>query len=104
MSETRLRNVLEEIKNRADSIQAYGIRDLALQALSNTEVIGKIEWIPYDSKSPESHVLHLVSNGIWIAIAIHQIDVEDRVYKWFTADGEPLTDATHYATINFPKS
>lgn len=62
-----------------------------------------IDWIPYESRLPESHVLHLISNGIWISLAVHQIDTKDRVYKWFTGDGEPIFDVTHFAKINYPK-
>lgn len=61
-----------------------------------------IEWIAYESRLPESHVLHLVSGGLWISFGIHQLDTKDRVYRWFGADGEPITDVTHFAKINYP--
>ncbi|WP_138753568.1 hypothetical protein [Paenibacillus sinopodophylli] len=61
-----------------------------------------IEWIEYESSLPESHVLHLVSGGLWISFGMHQLDTTERIYKWFGNDGEPITDVTHFAIINYP--
>lgn len=62
-----------------------------------------IEWIPYESRLPESHVMHLISNGIWIAFGIHRYDHKSSSYKWFDGENDTVTDVTHFAKINYPR-
>lgn len=64
-----------------------------------------IEWKPYGNTretQPPSHTPHIITNGKFTIIGIHQID-KDRVYKWFTSNGQPISGVSHYAEINLPE-
>lgn len=66
-----------------------------------------IEWKEYGEtreKQPPSHVPHLISNGHFLDIGVHELDTKSRVYRWFTSRGQPVAGVTHYAEINLPQA
>lgn len=64
-----------------------------------------IEWIEYDPKSRtiESHVNHLVTNGHVVLIAQHQSTIGTNLYHW-KCNMSIIPWVTHWAKINLPKA
>lgn len=64
-----------------------------------------IEWIEYDSTSRdiESHVAHLVTDGMNVWTALHAKLLIDSGYGWTHLDTRLMyRPVTHWAKINLP--
>lgn len=63
-----------------------------------------INWIKYDndSRSIESHVTRLITDGREIYTGFHASTPNG--YKWFVGNNVTIAGITHYAEINMPQA